>query len=454
MSRNCRWIVKWILALIVVVGIPQGVSFADTPTPPPATVSSNRCSGWLFPYGNWNISPGTTIDSQGYVHSAGVDPIVATLTIADTVSLYSIAVNFNSGVVIFNDFATLSFDTFIQNSNSDSQVVEHGDAINNLNLDETATVYFSKPANTIKITLSKIRPTVGMYMKVTAICLTNGGPNPPIPNIPSATPTLPPSNTPGGATSTNTSVWTSTNTPTRTNTPRATATTGGASATAGPSSTSAGSATATPEGGEGPAPINGGSFSTIPPPPQCGDALNPCGSNPFMPNGVAPYDTPSGFATFVPITPVPGQPTSTLIIGPYCPTVSSGPTNTPCPTQTPNPSQTLSSVEGSVNDYATSMYVNAQQILTTPGFVGPDGSTLADVSNSGNVIGSYVGDFFGLVRAVQSFFLGKTGTIISILILIVAFTLVIDFLLFVIPVLLTLFKIFLQVLQVLTGLIP
>ena len=100
------------------------------------------------------------------------------------------------------------------------------------------------------------------------------------------------------------------------------------------------------------------------------------------------------------------------------------------------------------------MYVNAQQILTTPGFVGPDGSTLADVSNSGNVIGSYVGDFFGLVRAVQSFFLGKTGTIISILILIVAFTLVIDFLLFVIPVLLTLFKIFLQVLQVLTGLIP
>jgi len=450
------------LVLILLLGfiglIPQtNIAYAQGPTPVP-TITSNRCSSYLFPYGDWQISSGSTINNgDGYVYSnEGINNIFATLTLNNTYSLYSISVSWNPGTAIISQFGTLSADTSIQNANSDGQTQEHRQAVYNQNEADGTTFYFIKPANTILISLSKESPILPMYMKVTAICASDGGPNPPIPPNPSSTPTSPPTATSGGPTLTTTPVPntpTHTHTPTPSNTPRPTVTPGPGSATAGPSPTLSGSATATPEGGVAPGPISGGSFSTIPPPSQCGDALNPCGANPFMPNGVAAYSTPV-LNTVVPITPVPGQPTSTLIFGPYCPTAVSGPTNTPCPTQTPDLSQTPNDAEGAIVAFATNMYAQNQAILTTPGFVGPDGSTLIDLSNSGNQIGSYLTDFFGLIRAVTSFFLGKTGNIVAILLLILGFTLVVDFLLFVIPVVIAIFKLFLQIATAVFGLIP
>jgi len=104
--------------------------------------------------------------------------------------------------------------------------------------------------------------------------------------------------------------------------------------------------------------------------------------------------------------------------------------------------------------YATNLYQDSASILVTPSFNGPDNSTLIDIANSGNQIGLNMGDFFGLIRAVESFFLGKTGTIVAILLLILGFTLLMDFLLFAVPILFRLFEIFIAVAQLILGFIP
>lgn len=451
-----------LLSLILLSFLPMIAVKAQSPspTPIPATVTAGRCSAFSFPYGDWQISPGTTISSNGYVNSLG-DSMGATLTVNNTFALYSISISWNPGIFVLTDFAILSADTSIQNADSDGRAIEHRQAAWNQNEANGTIFYFTQPANTITISLSKPHPVSPMYFKVTAICGNNGGQMPPIPDVPSATPTLPPTATSGGPTLTHTSppnTPTATRTPTPTNTRRPTVTAGGPTLTLTASETTgAGTPTVTPFGGsptsDAPGPINGGSFSTIPPPPLCGDALNPCGSNPFMPNGVPAYPTPQ-LDTAVPITAVPGHPTSTLIYGPYCPTASSGPTNTPCPTQTPNLTQTPSDLEGQITIYATNIYMQGQSIMGTPGLEGPDGMTFIDLANSGNEIGGYVGNFFGLVRAVQTFFLGKTGTIVAILLLILGFTLFVDFILFAIPIIWKLFDLLLQIVAIVLGMVP
>jgi hypothetical protein len=98
--------------------------------------------------------------------------------------------------------------------------------------------------------------------------------------------------------------------------------------------------------------------------------------------------------------------------------------------------------------------MQGQSIMGTPGLEGPDGMTFIDLANSGNEIGGYVGNFFGLVRAVQTFFLGKTGTIVAILLLILGFTLFVDFILFAIPIIWKLFDLLLQIVAIVLGMVP
>jgi len=168
-----------------------------------------------------------------------------------------------------------------------------------------------------------------------------------------------------------------------------------------------------------------------------------------MPNGVQPYATVY-IPTVIPVTSVNTIPPSTY---------SSGPTSTG--TVTAGPSGTPGGVLDTIASYATGIAGLSNGtgpgsgLSGTPGagggfgLLGSDGSTLIDVANSGNEIGSRIGDFFSILRNIGGFFLGKLGTILAFALLIVGFVLTLEMALFIIPIVISLFRLLLQLIQAL-----
>jgi hypothetical protein len=83
--------------------------------------------------------------------------------------------------------------------------------------------------------------------------------------------------------------------------------------------------------------------------------------------------------------------------------------------------------------FATNINGQLVGLQMTPGLIDPNGS-LIDLRNGAYEIGGGVGNFFSILRALQSFFLGKTGNIIAILLLIAGFVITVKLLLWMLPI--------------------
>lgn len=158
--------------------------------------------------------------------------------------------------------------------------------------------------------------------------------------------------------------------------------------------------------------------------------FNPCGQLPFpVPNfgtialasptrlssatasgGGTPFQTPTLLGT-----PGPGTPTGT----------ATG-------TLTPGPGvEGIAAIATGAIGYSTAL---AGGIGTPiPGF-GFDGSS-EDIRNSANEIGANIGIFFGLLKALQTLFLGRAGTLIAFLLLAVVFIALVKIFTFIMPIL-------------------
>lgn len=84
--------------------------------------------------------------------------------------------------------------------------------------------------------------------------------------------------------------------------------------------------------------------------------------------------------------------------------------------------------------------------------LGADGDP-ADIRNAGHEIGANIGSLWAFVRMLQGVDLGRVGQILAFLILLIAFNLMIRFLLFIIPIVFAFFRLLLQIGQAVTGLI-
>jgi hypothetical protein len=163
--------------------------------------------------------------------------------------------------------------------------------------------------------------------------------------------------------------------------------------------------------------MGSGAFNSPVPPQACTDPFNPCGALPF------------GVPDFPPIQlPSPAPYTAVAFADP---TLLAEITMSPAG---PGGTVTLATGQAEIFDQATNIAEAVNNIQMTPGLL-DDNSQLIDIANSGNQIGSYVGGFFAVVRAVQGFFLGKTGNIIALFLLLVAFIIIVNLISFAFPIL-------------------
>jgi hypothetical protein len=165
-------------------------------------------------------------------------------------------------------------------------------------------------------------------------------------------------------------------------------------------------------------------FNTVEPPDDCKDKFNSCAALPFP---LIPM-TAISISTPVPITAVSILNTSTVIP----------------PRGSSTPSSSATAADGGVGDFATNTANMINQFASTPTLNDING-TPTGLADAANQIGGYTGEFFGIFRAIQNFFLGKTGTIIAFLLLIVLFIILVRLLLFIIPILIAFFRLILEV---------
>lgn len=259
--------------------------------------------------------------------------------------------------------------------------------------------YFNNVAtNKIRFVISEDNALL-MGLDVMSICSSNTiivtvTPSPTITLTPSITPTPLPT-------------WslTPSNTPVISDTPAATS-------TDGPTSTATGITNET----------GNYIFNTVPPPDQCSTISNPCGAMPFPVPGFTPVNvaSPTGLPSYT------ARPSLTLIgtMTPY---------GTPGGTPGTGTATTTAGPGDAFAGYATNINNNLNNLQMTPGLIDPNGS-LIDLRNGANQLGLSVGNFFGILKALQGFFLGKTGNIIAILLLIAGFVITVKLLLWMIPI--------------------
>ena len=94
---------------------------------------------------------------------------------------------------------------------------------------------------------------------------------------------------------------------------------------------------------------------------------------------------------------------------------------------------TYTGVQEGIYDAATNIASSFGEIVITPSLNDGNGDPVS-FQDAGNQIGAYVGQAFSVFRAVQGFFLGKTGNIIGLLLLIVAFIIFVRILCFFLPI--------------------
>lgn len=244
--------------------------------------------------------------------------------------------------------------------------------------------------------------------------------------IPIETDTPTPSPTPTGFTPSPT--FTPSNTPT----PSPTVTPGGPTLTPNPSVTP----TLLPG-------VAAGGYATVPPPQACTDpgvcSAFPVPAFPTL-NLPSPTTLPSTTAR---ATATLAFQTATLATGTATGTATGFPTfgtstyTAPTPTGT-LPTATLTSGESSVEGFATEVGNMVAGISLTPQFDGGKGAV--DIRNSANEIGSYIGQFWGFVRAIQGLFLGRAGLLLAFLLLLMAFIMTVRFICLAIPIVLALIR--------------
>jgi hypothetical protein len=406
-----------------------------------------QCSTYLFPSGagGWTVLTGTS--GSDYVQSVqsaipgplntfprGSDTgavIDAFLTLPNDFYLYS--VGFTVYTTVSNQW-TKGVVEALQGSSFDGYAVISSKSIIQAEYFSWSqyTTYFESPiTNAIEIFVGNAANPVVVTVGSMSIC---GGPA--VTLTPTPSDTMTPTNTP-----IYTPTFTFTPSPTPTLTPSDTPT-AGPSPTASdtpvfsstPASTPTVAASSTAIGIH----TGGKLFATVPPPQQCSDVFNPCGE--------LPYAVP-GFPTIVLPSPTPPAVTS---IGPTGTFIG---TSTPYGTTTGTPISPTATITGTFNAgqdqiaaFATNGVNTVNGIAATPGLFDPSGP-LATLPDTANQVGSYVGDFFGIVRAVQGFFLGKTGTIIAFLLLILLYILIVRLILFALPIIMKVFDLLLQIIQ-------
>lgn len=292
----------------------------------------------------------------------------------------------------------------------------------------TDTLYFTQQveADGIDIGISHAfdgsNPTVAIA--VTQLCF-----------VSTATQTPPPSDT-------STSTPLPTTTPTQSNTPAVSFTpsdtaTSGPSPTASPSLTPGPTLTATSGLNTGGTAL----FATVPPPSNCNDPVHPCGANPYPVPGFPPLNLPSP----PPVTPNNLNPSETLrspITG------TPGGTGTPG-TGTPGATTTPGDGENAISAFATNAKSASDALPGDPGLTDDNNGGVLTLRDSANEIGAAAGSFFAIIRAIQGFFLGKTGAIIAFGLLIVGFIFLVRFILFAVPIIITIFRLVIAVVQAL-----
>lgn len=209
----------------------------------------------------------------------------------------------------------------------------------------------------------------------------------------------------------------------------------GATGTPGPTYTSfpTSTATAVQAGGE--------IFFTPQGPRTCGDIFNPCQALPFPVPPLETIELPSP-TRINSVTPGGGFLTPTASPTGWTGGATSTGTITGTATGTGAPWQPT------VDMYSTQA-AGAAGLVGTPGTMNDPNGVPGDVFNAANEIGSYIGGFWGFLRAIQSFFLGRAGTIIAFLILVALYIVLLKLLLFILPIMLALFRWLLQILELL-----
>lgn len=290
----------------------------------------------------------------------------------------------------------------------------------------TDTLYFNQQAEADGIDIGISQPFLAnnptVAISVSQLCF-----------ISTATQTPPPSDT-ATATPLPTNTPTQSNTPAVSDTPTNTATSG-PSPTASPSLTPGPTLTATSGLNTGGTAL----FSTVPPPSNCNDPLHPCGANPYPVPGFPPLNLPSP----PPVTANSLNPSETLrspITG------TPGGTGTPG-TGTPGATTTPGDGENAITMFATNAKQASDSLPGDPGLTDDNNGGLLTLRDSANEIGAAAGSFFAIIRAIQGFFLGKTGAIIAFGLLIVGFIFLVRFALFAVPIIVALFKLLLLVIN-------
>lgn len=267
--------------------------------------------------------------------------------------------------------------------------------------------FFAIPTNKIQFVMTQESGSLLTALHVVSICITGQTivtvtPSPTISPTPSITPTPPPTWSP-----------TPSFTPEFTDTPEPTSTSGGATSTA----TAPVTATGVDNNHTG-----NFIFNTVAAPDQCSTITNPCGAMPFPVPGFSNVSiaSPTALASITAAASVTFFPTMTAYGTPFG---TAGP-GTPTPAAGPG-----DAFEG----YATSISGQLVAIQMTPGLIDPNGS-LIDIRNGAYEIGGGVGNFFSILKALQNFFLGKTGNIIAILLLLAGFVITVKLLLWMLPI--------------------
>lgn len=390
--------------LILVLALALPVLFVQTS---PVNAQSSGCSDYDFPnsFGGWSITDGH-IDGDNIIDDgvSGTRVIDVTLTLSHPVYISDIR---------FQTYGTPQTETrheLIQLYDPNYPGVDPISAARYANFDVypvlDAPVWRAKTAYFNNIATNKIRFVISedsallMGLDVISICSSNTV----IVTI-TNTPTITPTPTPG-PTDTPIVSLTPSNTPVVTDTP-------------GPTSTEGPTGTATGLNND-----HTGSFifNTVAPPDQCATITNPCGAMPFPVPGFNQVSiaSPTALASVTHSATLTIYPTMTAYGTP------GGTPGTGTPTLTAGPGDAFES-------YATSISDQLNGIQMTPGLIDPNGS-LIDLRNGANEIGASVGQFFAILKALQSFFLGKTGNIIAILILIAGFVITVKLLLWMLPI--------------------
>jgi hypothetical protein len=172
-------------------------------------------------------------------------------------------------------------------------------------------------------------------------------------------------------------------------------------------------------------------IATIVPPPSCGTTFTPCGALPWpIPTFAtlalpSPTLNPASFSSVPTNTPTPGTPTATG------------------PTATTTPHMDLSGIN--TLQAGVSNSISTLTVQTTAQFVlegTPSGAM--EVSER---LGGYAGTFFGYAKALQLLNFRGTGGIIFFILAMIAFAILVKFVTFILPILISLFRLVLEAFQ-------